>query len=145
MSDTLPFPCSAKNEIDGVIYFPRMLDKIRLHLEGRLREDYQENLGKALDLQTCQFLQVDYLDLAEKVLEGADDREVLEWAYETGKKPEPHEKVWWCSFMRNFGFRDQLSERLAMRIAEAGLEDREGIYSFLDFMDAEEGHDVKPA
>ena len=35
----------------GMMYFPRMLDKIRLHLRGELHEDYQENFGalKAAD------------------------------------------------------------------------------------------------
>ena len=145
MADSLPFPCSAKNELDGLIYFPRMLDKIRLHLDDKLHADYQDNLGKALDLAACQLLAVDYLDLAEKVLEGATDSEVLEWAYETGKKPEVHEKAWWCSYVRNLGFRDHLAERLATRIAEAGLQDREHLFSFIDFMDAEEGHDIKSA
>lgn len=143
MSDATVFPRSSKDEIDGLIYFPRMLDKIRLHLEGKLHEDYHKNLGQALDLYTCQLLKVEYLDLAEKVLEGGDDKEVLEWAYETGYKPEDHEKVWWSSFVRNLGFRDHLSEKLATRIADAGMSDRTDLYSFVDFMDAEEGYDKK--
>ena len=143
MSDTTVFPRSSKDEIDGLIYFPRMLDKIRLHLEGKLHADYHDNLGKALDLAACQLLKVDYLDIAEQVLEGGDDREVLNWAYETGYKPEEYEKTWWCSHVRNLGFRDHLADRLAMRIEVAGLSDRTDIFSFVDFMDAEEGHDKK--
>lgn len=141
MSESTIFPRSAKDEIDGLIYFPRMLDKIRLHLEGNLHEDYHDNMGKALDLSTCQILKVEYVDLAERVFEGADDKEVLEWAYETGNKPEDHEKAWFCSYVRNLGFNDYLSDRLAIRVAEAGLQDRTDIFSFIDFMDAEEGHD----
>jgi hypothetical protein len=35
--------------MDGWHYLPRYIDKIRLHLAGRLHADYQENLGKGFD------------------------------------------------------------------------------------------------
>jgi hypothetical protein len=45
------YPKSPKEMIKGMMYFPRMLDKIRLRLRGELHEDYQENFGapKAAD------------------------------------------------------------------------------------------------
>ena len=45
------YPKSPKEMTKGMMYFPRMLDKIRLHLRGDLHEDYQENFGapKAAD------------------------------------------------------------------------------------------------
>ena len=48
----------------GMMYFPRMLDKIRLHLRGELHEDYQENFGalKAADGVCCNFLRVHHRD-----------------------------------------------------------------------------------
>ncbi|NJN05584.1 MAG: DUF5069 domain-containing protein, partial [Rhodobacteraceae bacterium] len=33
---------------------PRYIDKIRLHLAGRLHADYQPNLGKAFDERWCK-------------------------------------------------------------------------------------------
>ena len=39
------YPKSPKEMTKGMMYFPRMLDKIRLHLRGELHEDYQENFG----------------------------------------------------------------------------------------------------
>ncbi len=71
--------------------------------------------------------------------EAADDRSALDWAYENGEKPEPPLKDWWCSFARNLGFRDDLSDRLADRKQTAGLAHRTDICTFFDFMDAEEG------
>ena len=41
----MPFPKSPKEMTKGMMYFPRMLDKIRLHARGELHEDYHENLG----------------------------------------------------------------------------------------------------
>ena len=35
------YPKSPKDMTKGMMYFPRMLDKIRLHARGELHEDYQ--------------------------------------------------------------------------------------------------------
>ncbi|MFT5881934.1 MAG: hypothetical protein ACI9FG_000427 [Crocinitomicaceae bacterium] len=134
------FPRSSKDEIDGLPYFLRMCHKVRLHAAGELHDDYYNNLGKALDDYTCQLLKVEYASLVEAIVtQGLDDQGALEWAYANGVKPEPPQKEWWCSFARNLGFRDGLSERLADRKKAAGLAHRDDIYSFFDFIDAEEG------
>ena len=39
------YPKSPKEMTNGMMYFPRMLDKIRLHARGELHEDYRENFG----------------------------------------------------------------------------------------------------
>ena len=43
------YPRSPRETMDGWSYLPRYVDKIRLHLAGKLHADYQENLGKAFD------------------------------------------------------------------------------------------------
>ncbi|WP_026292675.1 DUF5069 domain-containing protein [Rubritalea marina] len=134
------YPRSTKDEIDGLPYFLRMCHKVRLHAAGELGDDYQANLGKGMDLWTCQLLQVEYQELVHFITaSGADDRAALDWCYENGTKPESPIKDWWCSYMRNCGFQDGLSERLLMRVAEAGLQNRPDIHTFFDFIDAEEG------
>ena len=140
MSDSTLFPRSSKDEIDDLPYFLRMCHKIRLHAAGELHQDYHKNLGKALDLYTCQLLKIEYTDLVDFITKQiADDRSALDWAYKNGAKPESLQKDWWCSFARNLGFRDGLSEGLAERKQTAGLAHRDDICSFFDFMDAEEG------
>lgn len=140
MSISSGFPCSAKDEIDDLPYFLRMCDKVRLFAAGELHEDYQKNLGKALDLWTCQLLKIEYSQLVDFITKsGADDRAALDWAYANGEKPESPVKDWWCSFARNAGFRDGLSEKMEVRKQDAGFGHREDICSFFDFMDAEEG------
>ena len=116
-----------------------MVDKIRKFAAGELHEDYHKNLGKALDLWTCQLLKIEYSELVDFVQGGATDEEALAWSFEKGEKPEATVKEWWCSYARNRGFRDDLSEKLELRKAEAGMADRHDICSFFDFMDAEEG------
>ncbi|MFC7335587.1 DUF5069 domain-containing protein [Haloferula chungangensis] len=133
------YPCSPKQEIEGLIYFPRLCDKIRLHAEGKLGEDYHANLGAGMDLWICQFLGVDYAELSEIVLAGADDHQALAWARENGVQRPEHEVAWWNAYMRTRGFRDNLSEKLASRIEESGFGERDDVVTFMDYIDADEG------
>ena len=140
MTHTVGFPRSPKDEIDDLPYFLRMCDKIRIHADSKLHSDYHPNLGKAMDLWTCQLLKVDYADLVKFIIQiGADDRAALDWCYEKGEKPESPVKDWWCSYLRNCGYNDQLSAKLAQRKADDGLAHRDDINTFFDYMDAEEG------
>ena len=66
-------PCSPTIELDGIPYFPRLCEKVRLHAAGELREDLHGNLGLGMDLWTCQFLGVAYEDLKAKILELGPD------------------------------------------------------------------------
>ncbi|HEX9047731.1 MAG TPA: DUF5069 domain-containing protein, partial [Verrucomicrobiae bacterium] len=45
MSDII-YPRSPRETMDGWHYLPRYIDKIRLHLAGKLHADYTENFGK---------------------------------------------------------------------------------------------------
>ena len=51
----------------GVMWFPRMLEKIRLHARGELTEDYHANLGEGMDKRCIGFLRVEYPALRERV------------------------------------------------------------------------------
>ena len=133
------YPCSPKDEIDGLPYFARMCGKIRLHSTGDLHPDLRENLGRAMDAWTCQFLGVAYDELTQTVLSGKTDIETLEWVREVGSQRPDYERDWWCSYMRNVGFQDTLTDRLKQRIEESGLGDREDILTMFDYIDADEG------
>lgn len=137
MSDSLP--CSPKVEIDGMVYFPRLCEKVRLLAAGTLREDLHENCGYGMDQWTCEFLGVKYDDLAEVIRNGASNEEALAWAREHGMKRPDYELAWWTAFMKTRGFRDELAEKLLMRKAESGLEDRDDILTMMDYIDADEG------
>jgi hypothetical protein len=52
-------PRSAYDLTGGIVYFARMLHKIRLHGEGALRSDYRANLGSGFDGRCCRFLGVE--------------------------------------------------------------------------------------
>ena len=135
-------PCSPKSEIDGIVYLPRLCDKIRLLASGQLDPEYHDNLGHGMDLWTCQFLGVDYEALAEVVRSGASDAEALDWAREHGTQRPEYEAAWWKSYMLTRGFRDDLAERLVARKLESGMEDRTEIQTFMDYIDADEGRQI---
>src|ERR1041384_7850586 len=78
---------SPAEKLGGLVYFGRMLDKIRVHARGELPEDYQPNLGRGFDAKCCTFLHIDYAELVKRVNEGASDNEVLEWAFTSGRRP----------------------------------------------------------
>jgi gluconokinase len=130
---------SPADKLGGLVYFGRMLDKIRVHSKGELPADYLPNLGKGFDAKCCAFLHIDYLQLAERVKQGASDSEALEWALSTGRRPSEAEITMWNDFMRKFGWRDEAAEILARRKREAGMTDRADIETMFQFIDADEG------
>lgn len=136
--DTL-FPCSARLELGGIVYLPRLFDKIRLMHAGTLHPDFHGNLGLGMDLWTCQFLGVDYNDLKAQILAGATDEEALAWARENGITRPDFELAWFTAYITKRGFRDEMSERLAQRKKEAPETDREDIQTFMDYIEVDEG------
>jgi gluconokinase len=98
-------PKSPKEMMNGMMYFPRMLDKIRLHARAGLGPDYHANLGgaRAVDGACCNFLRVNYVDLRERVLQGRTDEEILEWCFEKGRRLNEGDLVIWNGFSSKLG------------------------------------------
>ncbi len=132
-------PCSPYASIEGIVYLPRMLDKIRLHALGELREDLHANLGKSFDARCCSFLQIDYEDIADRVRVGLDDAAVLEWCFAQGFRPTEEQVEVWGDFMRKRGWNDEVAAKLAERKEESGFTDRDDIAVMFDYIDADEG------
>ena len=135
------FPKSPNETIRGMVYFPRMLDKIRRHAGGNLPEEYHKNLGipRSADGACCNFLRVHYRDLRERVLQGGTDEEILQWCFEKGRKPNEGDIAMWNSFASKLGFRDFATATLEEQKAKAGIADRTDIATIPDFIDFEEG------
>jgi gluconokinase len=133
---------SPGSKVQGLVYFGRMLDKIRVHAKGELPEEYQSNLGERFDRKCVDLLQVDYGDLVERVKEGGTDEEILDWCFARGRKPPEDEIHVWNEFMRKRGWNDDLSETLTRRKKEAGMAERAEINTMFDFIDADEGRAI---
>lgn len=128
-------------KVGRLVYFGRMLDKIRLHAAGRLPSDYHANLGKGFDGRCCSFLRIDYGALQQQTLAaGADDAAILAWAGQQGGVRTDEECEVWNGFMLKRGFRDPAAGILAQRIRESGLEAKP-IVTMFDYLDFDEGRD----
>jgi hypothetical protein len=134
-------PKSPYEKTNGMMWFPRMLDKIRLHSQGGLHPDFHANLGspKGADGFCCRFLRVTYSDLRNRVLEGGTDEEILLWRHERGRKLDETDLVVWNEFARKFGWNDLATPRLQQLKAQSGLADRDDITTMTEYMEVDEG------
>lgn len=137
--DPATLPCSPLDETAGLKYFPRMLAKIRLHAQGRLWEELQNNLGKGSDNWCRGFLHVSYDDLKARVLQGGTDEEILQWCQEHGRPLNDADKLVWNSFASKLGWNDHVSAMLEKRKAGSGLAHRDDIQTMAHYIDVDEG------
>ena len=134
------------DQINGLVYFGRMLDKIRLHAAGKLPEGWIGMRGAAMkgsfDARCCAFLHLDYAALEAETLKGGSDEELLAWAFANGRQPGEDEIEIWNAFMTKRGWRDAGTQRLHERLAEIGLAP-DTLQTMFEFIDLDEGRPVK--
>jgi hypothetical protein len=134
------FPRSPYDAVRGLVYFPRMLDKARLHAAGELPEVYHKHLGVDFDGRCLKLLGVSYEAVRERLRVGDSDEKILEWCYEHGRGPTEEEVEIWSAFMSKRGWRDEARPRIDFRLEEAGLSDQKSrVATMFDFIDIDEG------
>ncbi|HEY5706512.1 MAG TPA: DUF5069 domain-containing protein [Terrimicrobiaceae bacterium] len=139
----MKYPRSPHEKVGGIVYFGRMLDKIRLKAAGGLHPDLHQNLGIGFDKRCVDLLRIPYEELAKRVEEGLDDTAALEWSFAKGRKPTDDEIVVWNEFMRKRGWNDEATETLSRRKRESGFWDRDDIQTMFDYIDADEGRPAR--
>ena len=139
---TKPFPArSPAEKIGGLVYFGRMLDKIRAHARGELPPEYVEKLGSGFDGRCVRFLGVRYEDLVARVLkEGGTDEEILHWAFERGRKPSEEDMENWNEFHAEMRLeRRSHADPRPSQEGERPRSDRDDIETMFQYIDADEG------
>jgi hypothetical protein len=126
-------------QVGGIVFFGRMLDKIRLHAQGRLPADY--NRGTGFDGRVCRFLRVEYPTVVERALSGGSDEEILAWCFAQGRKPNEEEIFIFNAFLTKRGWQDDGSAELEAMKHKRGFADRADIRTFFDFHKADEESD----
>lgn len=134
---------SPSAQVVGLVYFGRMLDKIRLASTGKLPPAWQAARGTAMknsfDDRCCRFLRIDYAAIEAETLRGdKSDEQLLEWAFKNGRKPTEDEIEIWNNFMMKRGWRDTATERVHTRLAEIGLPPGT-VETMFEFIDLDEG------
>src|SRR3954470_5722014 len=95
-------PCSDYVQTNGLVYFARMLDKIRLHAAGELAPGYYLGITSdptVFDARITRFLGIDYEALRKRTVEGGSNGEVLEWCFKNGRRPNHQEIEIFNSFL----------------------------------------------
>lgn len=135
-------PRSPYDRTGGIVYFARMLDKIRLRAAGTLRADFHANLGSGFDGRCCRFLGVEYSVLRDRVQQGGTDDEILAWCFAHGTRPSEEQVLVWNRFMLKRGWRDEddgSTQELERYKASSGLAHRADILTFFEYYEVDEG------
>ena len=133
------YPRSPREVMCGWIHLPRFIDKVRLHLAGKLHADYQPNFCKGFDQLWLDLAGVNAAQFIEVVRNSITDGEVCDWVFNNVKKPDSA-KAEQRDRMLNYPRAGDIVmlERLKMRKEQAGLSLRDDIRCFVDFIDADE-------
>jgi len=132
------YPRSPYDREGELYYFPRMIDKVRLHLKGQLTEDYHKQYGNGFDVRCCAFLGVDHTDLIQQVQDGKSDPEILARCFESGRRPTEGDILMFNDFMSKRGWRDDASDYIAEIKEENAAYHRNDIQTFFDMIECDE-------
>lgn len=135
----MTFPRSPLDTLGGLVYFPRMLDKIRLKQRGELAEGYFALLGGGFDGRLTRYLGISYADLATRIENGASDDEILNWTRSEGFPVAEEHIAVWNGFCLKRGHDDDGTPTLDRFKQEKGWQDRHDLSTFFAYIDAEEG------
>jgi len=135
------YPRSPKEQMDGWCYLPRFIDKIRLYLAGKLAADYQTNFAQAgFDAQWLSAAGLTADAFIAVVKDSLTDGQVCDWIRKNVQKT-PAEKATFNQWLLNRGREENdpaLRARLQQRKAESGLNHRDDLQTFVDYIDADE-------
>jgi hypothetical protein len=138
MSEVI-YPRSPRETMCGWTFLPRFVDKIRLHLAGKLHSDYQENFCKGFDGAWLEAAGVKADQFIEVVRNSVTDGEVCDWVRQNVKQPESVKAAHRERILNHPKPGNTESEaRLKQRKEAAGLGHRDDIKTFVDFIDADE-------
>ncbi|MFZ0827307.1 MAG: DUF5069 domain-containing protein [Verrucomicrobiia bacterium] len=133
------YPRSPRETMAGWSYLPRYLDKIRLHLAGRLHADYRENLGKGFDGMWLKHAGVTHEQMMDVVKNSITDGEVCDWVRQNVRKTPAEKAAHWQEVISRPPAGDEAAvARLKMRKEQSGLAHRDDLKTFVDYIDADE-------
>ena len=133
------YPRSPRETMCGWMHLPRFIDKIRMHLAGKLHADYQPNFCKGFDGLWLETAGVNAQTFIEVVRGAITDGEVCDWVLKNVKKPDSVKAAHRERMLAYPKKGDaEMEARLKMRKEQAGLAHRDDIQTFVDFIDADE-------
>lgn len=133
------YPRSPRETMDGWRYLPRYVDKIRLHLAGKLHSDYTENFGKGFDALWLKTAGVTHEQMIDVVKNSLTDGQVCDWVRQNVKKSAAEKEAHWQEMYHRPKPGDaEAAARLKKRKEESNISHRDDIKTFVDYIDADE-------
>lgn len=133
------YPRSPREIMDGWHYLPRYIDKIRLHLAGKLHSDYTDNLGKGFDGFWLKAAGLNHEQFVAVVKNTITDGQVCDWVRQHVKRSDAEKAAHWQEVLsRPLPHDEAANARFKQRKQESGLAHRDDIRTFVDYIDADE-------
>lgn len=134
-------PRSPQEIMDGWVHLPRYVDKIRLHLAGRLHPDYEANLGKGLlDWLWLQAAGLSHEQMIAVVRTTLTDGEVCDWVRQHVKRSAAEKAAHREATLGYPSAEDAPGQAyFQQRKVRFGLKQRDDIRTIVDYIDADEG------
>jgi hypothetical protein len=133
------YPRSPRETMAGWHYLPRYVDKIRLHLAGKLHSDYTDNFGKGFDSFWLKAAGLTHEHFVVVVKNSITDGQVCDWVRQHVARSDAEKAAHWQDVLSRPLANDEGScARLKKRKEESGLSHRDDIKSFVDYIDADE-------
>ena len=138
MSDII-YPRSPRETMDGWHYLPRYVDKIRLHLVGKLHSDYTDNFGKGFDGFWLKAAGVAHEQFIEVVKKTVTDGQVCDWVRHNVKRTPEEKAAHWTDVLSRPHANDPAAcARFKKRMEDSNLSHRTDLATFVDYIDADE-------
>jgi hypothetical protein len=90
---TVQYPRSPKEQIDGLCYLGRLIDKVRMCNAGQIQNYNYLSLG--FDKYLLDHLNITGEDFEKRVLQGGTDAEIADWIRANGKALTEQETIGW--------------------------------------------------
>jgi len=133
------YPRSARETMDGWHYLPRYIDKIRLHLAGRLHSDYTDNFGKGFDAVWLKSAGDTHEQMISVVKNSICDGQVCDWIRVNVKKSAAEKEAHWQDVLsRPKEDNAEAVARLKLRKEQCGAANRDDVKTFVDVIDLDE-------
>lgn len=138
MSEPIIYPRSPRETMHGWAYVPRFIDKIRLHLAGKLAADYQNNFTKGFDGVWLEAAGLSAEQFIAVVKNTVSDGEVCDWLRQNVKSSEAVKTKFNQFVLQRGNDTEEAKSRLQSRKQQAGLAERNDVQTFVDLIDADE-------
>jgi hypothetical protein len=121
---TAQYPCSPKEEVNGLCFLGRLIDKVKMRNAGQI-QDYNY-LAAGFDKYLLDKLEIKGEDFEKRVLEGGTDQEIADWVKANGKALTDEEKAEWNNMVLTFGPKAPMAQQAFDR-NKAALAEKRGV------------------